>query len=385
MTAGHYRWVVGNLTDGRITRTVDVIDYTWSTSNVDATLDGAFPLRSGDWPTARQDAAAGRTFLAVAYIDPAGGETFIDGGPIWTTKYQGKDGHLRFGAADLASYFDHRKVMRVLAAGENPATTSVNYSGRELALIAKRLVELAQEHTGGHLPIVMPDDDDLGGPGTTHVRNYPGYELATIGERLGQLRDVIGGPEIRFTPRRRADDPRFLEWVMEVGLAANGGDIVTGRDPVTLDLTAPGSAVVDLDVDTDASDLTMRGWVGGEGEEQARPIAHYTDPTLLDAGYPLLESELTGTDTVSDAATLDAHSRSLVRDNGRPVEAWVVTVHRDGPPHVGTYMRGDPAVVVIGPGHEYLPAGEHTMRIATVAGSPDDHVVLTMHAQLQKE
>lgn len=378
-----YRWFVGDLRTGKIDRTIDLVDTRWSsTITDDGTLEGSFPLRSGEWPSARADAAPAKQYLAVAYIDDSGDETMLAAGPIWTSRYDDTTGVLQVGAAALSSYYDHRKVMPVLADGENPAEASVTYDAAQLGLIAKRLVELAHSHTGGELPVVLPSDADLGGAGTTHTRTYPGYELGWIGERLQQLTEVDGGPEIQFAPRRRTDDARYIEWVMRIGVQPTMLLTQAGA-PWLFDRTVPQSPIQAISVDTDGSGQTFRSWAAGQGEAEGRPIIYEDATELVDLGWPLLESEIASTDNVSDEDTLRGHAREDLAHGAAPIETWTVTVDRDARPNVGRYAAGDWCSLRIRD-HDYLPDGDHDMRILSKSGDTSASVTLQMVPQLQE-
>lgn len=382
MPAPLYRYVVGDLRTGKITRTLDLTSPRWSTDIEDAgTLEGAFPLRSGEWKSARSDSAPAKAYLACAYVDERSVEHWLAGGPIWTARYTDSTGVLSIGAAALSSYFDHRRVMPVLAADANPAEATVTYTAADLALIAKRLVELAQSHTAGQLPIVLPSDAALGGAGNKHTRTYPGYELATVGERLTQLSEVISGPEVQFVPRRRTDDPRFLEWVMRVGTDATGGLLHQSGADWVFDRTVPRSAVAEIDISTDGSSMTFRSWAAGQGEGEGRPIVVEEDARLPTLGWPLLESMVSSTDTVSDPATLRGHARADLALSATPVETWTVKVARDATPHVGRYRPGDWCVVRTRD-HVYVPDGDHRMRITGISSDGAQFVSLSMAPKL---
>lgn len=378
-----YRWYTGDLRTGKIYRQVELVSGSWSCPFTDTgTLDGSFPLRSGKWPTARSDSAPGKTFLAVSYVDKHGDETFIDGGPIWRSKYNPGTGVLQVAAAGLGSYFDHRKVIAVLAAGADPAAATVTYTGAQLGLIAKRLVELAQTHTGGSLPIILPTDADLGGAGTDHTRTYPGYELGWVGERLKQLSQVDDGPEIQFVPRRKAADPRYIEWVMRIGTAPTGILAQAGL-PWVFDGTVPMSPLLQIGVDTDGTGIASRQWAAGEGDAEARQIVYVDNLTLVNIGWPLLEGEVASTDNVTTKTELNEFANGASSFSQRPMESWAVTVKRDASPNVGQYRAGDWATVVVND-HDYLPQGSFSMRILSVSGNDSDAVTLTMVDKLSE-
>jgi len=376
-----YRWIVGDLRTGKIWRTVDLIGGKWNTPFTDVgAMEGSFPVKAPDWPTARSDTPVAKAFMAVAYVDKLGNETFLEGGPIWKSKFDDETSILQLAGAGLWSYFDHRKLVQVLAAGQSAASTSLTYNAAQLGLIAKRLVELAQSHTGGSLPIVLPDDADLGGAGTDHTRTYPGYELAWIGERLKQLTDVKGGPEIQFVPRRNAADNRFIEWVMRVGVAPSMLLTQAGT-PWVFDRTTRKSPVRKINVDSDGTAIASRQWAAGQGEAEGRPIVMMDSDLLPGLGFPLLEDETAATDNVTTTDVLTAYATEALAYSQRPVEAWVLTVSRDDRPNVGQYRAGDWATVRI-KNHDYLYDGDYDMRILNVAGDADDAITLTMSERL---
>lgn len=379
-----YRYYVGDLRTGKIVRQVDLVGAKWTSpfnAVTDAgSIEGSFPMRSGKWKTARSDAAVAKQFLAVSYVDALDNETFIEGGPIWKSKFDDDSGVFQIAAAGLSSYFDHRKVLPVLAVGQSASSVSVTYDAAQLGLIAKRLVELAQTHTAGTLPIILPSDADLGGAGTTHTRTYPGYELGIIGDRLQQLSEVKGGPEVQFVPRRKPTDRRFIEWVMRVGVLPSML-LTQAGPPWVFNRTVPRSPVRKISVDSDGTNIASRQWAAGQGEAEGRPIAQADSSTLTDLGFALLEAEASSTDTVDSIDTLTARATEALAYSQRPVESWVLSVSRDQRPTPAQYRPGDWAQVVV-KGHDYLYDGATAMRILSVAGDADDSVTLTMAPRL---
>lgn len=382
MVAG-YRYYVGDLRTGKITRQVDLTGGSWSTPlGEPGSLEGSFPLASGEWGSARSDAAAGKAFLAVAYVNAAGDETMLEAGPIWKSSCPWETSVLSLSASGLHSYFDHRKVLRVLAAGETASDVEETYTGAQLGLIAKRLVQLAQTHTGGNLPIVLPSDPDLGGAGTDQERTYPGYELAWVGERLKQLSEVEGGPEIQFVPRRRTDDPRFIEWVMRIGVAPSMLLTQSGK-PWAWDASVPKSHVRGISVSSDGSRMAFRQFAAGQGQAEGRPIAVAEDLSLITgpANFALLEGEVGATDAVEDADLLPQYASAALAYSQRPVESWTATVSRDGMPTVGQLRPGDWASFVIRE-HVFIPDGTYSMRVLSISGGDSDAVTLTLSERL---
>lgn len=401
-----YRWHIGQLTTGRIWRTFEVSAGSWSTSFAygnPGAIDFTVPLRALnpdgaalDWPTVRADTAPPKAFAAVSYVNKDGAETFLEAGPIWKRKWSRKSGNLEIGAGGLSTYFDHRKALPYSA--PNWAEWEVTYTGNQLGLIAKRYIELVQ-YTEAEiglvegpttewmsLPIVLPDDADLGGAGSAHTRSLQGYELAWMGTRLHQITEVIDGPEIQFVPRRRADDPRFLEWVARIGVEDDDFMLTQDGQEHVFDTTVPESPVRDMEVSEDATEFAGYVWAGGEGEAQGRPIAVGAHPdglALLENGYPLLEGEITDTDSVSIISTLQAHVDEGAKQASRPHEQWTLKVSREGAPDVGQYRSGDWAEVRIGDDNEWLPADTYPARILALSGSAgSDEVDITLAERL---
>lgn len=385
-----YAWYVGNLRTGQIIRKVDLVGYSW-TRYVDGpeTLEGSFPLRSVDevgnrlWRDAASDIANGQAFLAVAYQSSAGTEYFLGGGPIRPHNVDGA-GVLQLGASGLFTYYSRRKVIPAEVFDGVPVSESkVTYTGNQLGLIAKRLIENVDAWSGPTAdyspPVALPDDADLGGAGTFHERTYPGYELAWVADRIKNLTDDIDGPEIQFVPRRRDDDQRFIEWVMRIGVAADDFALVQSGNPWVFDYTVPQSSVASLTVNTDASNVTRLSWAAGQGEAEARPIDNFFgDWTEITAGEHVLhESEVQSNDTVDKIDAITAKAEADSYRNAVQVETWTLRLYRDGEPHVGLLSPGDWSVVRV-KDHETIPDGNHLLRIASIAGDTSKFVTVTM-------
>ena len=390
-----YRWVVGDLRTGRIYRTVDTIG-SWTTRfDATDTLSGSFPLGAvrppslvpagygeGDygtgpygiglassadrveWPTAAADTAEGKSFVACAWVDEYDVPSWIAGGPIWTSDHDDSTNVLQFAGAGLESYYDHRYVIPLLTAKMN--LLSVTYSAADLALIAKRLVELAHTHVGGDLPVDFPSDVDLGGAGTDHTHVYPGYEMNRTGEALRSLSKLKAGPEFQFVPRDGSDE-RFLEWFMRIGTKPTGMLTQQG-EPWTLDRTVPNSMIQKIRTSRDGGRLADRVLSAGQGQGEGRPIESSEGTFLRDNGYPLLESETQATNVQSETGLLQSYADGLRARSGTPSAAYTVTVD------AATFWKrckgaraGDWANLKTF-GHFSLPDGDNRVRILSMSG-----------------
>jgi hypothetical protein len=319
-----------------------------------------------------------RTFMAVLE-----GDNVLAAGPIWAHDYDDTTGSLKVKAASsIASIFDHRIVMDVIT-GTAWAAWAVTYTGLSLGTIAKRLVQLLMSHTGGNLPIVLPDDETAA-TDADHTRTYKGFELATVTARINELMGVINGPDVRFDPRLTADR-MGIESVMMVGTEAQPLLFQAGDDHVW-DFRVPRGGVSGLSVHRDAGGLASRSWVTGSGMDTALLMSRADDTTLTDGGFPLLEITESRS-TVDVQSTLDNWASGNLANAGAPWMTWSATVRGDKSPLLGSYRTGDFAKVWVPASHPYLslllPAGYHRARIVNIAGDMGPNVNLTFAPVLE--
>ncbi|WP_434080888.1 hypothetical protein [Sanguibacter sp. Z1732] len=212
----------GELTTGNRLRHLPISAGSFSAVlNAPGTLEATIPLRRLPAPERAEIRAAvegTRCYLAYQV-----GRRIVEAGPIWVHDYDDTTGDLRIRASGLWSLFDYRLVIPVLGPGQGPQSRQLSWTGLSLGAIAKRLVQAATAHTGGHLPIVLPPDQ-VG----NHERTYPGFELATTRQRLTELTQVENGPDIAFTPRLR-EDGEGIEWALRTG--TNSGPLLTQDGP----------------------------------------------------------------------------------------------------------------------------------------------------------
>lgn len=376
---GSYAWHVGTLRDGKLTAQIPVVQTSFSVVMDDAgPLQVTMPLDDPDVAALNPYLIAEpcRCFLALAYTDPDGTETFLAGGPIWTHAYDDSTKALTIGASGLWSYYDHRKVLPVLMAGVNPATVTTVLTA-SLGTIAKQLVQLAHTHTAGSVPVVFPVDE-AGTPAMT----YPGFSMTATGQALRDLTTVQNGPEIQFTPRRTAADGRFIEWVMRAGTTEVPLLVQAGGDWIW-DASAPKSSVGAISVNRDGSAMGTRQWTQGAGSDVGTLFSEAEDDTLTAAGFPLLENADTSNHTdITTQATLDTWSAGELAASNRPVETWQMKVRRDEQPLVGEYSVGDWASVTVGDSNPYIPNGTYRTRILSIAGDDTDNVTIQLSPTL---
>lgn len=377
MSGDSLAWHVGVLRTGELATTVPVTDGQWGLVLNDAgTLQFTTVLSD---PAVRKlnlytAAEPCRCFLAVAYTDPDGTETFLEGGPVWTHQYTAHDRKLIVTGAGLWSLFDHRIVLKLLQAGQSPAATALVYSGLSLGTIAKRLVQQAQLATGGDIPVVFPDDESGEG-----AQTYNGYDMTKLGDALRALAGLQNGPEIQFVPRRRADDPNYIEWAMRAGTTEQPMLTQSGDDLVW-DLAAVRSSASGVSVARDGQSMLTRAWVQGSGSEVTTMFGEADSPDLIAAGFPLLEDVDSDHSAEAEAvlqSTLDSYASADVAAAQRPAQTWTFTAQRDDTPRLGAYGIGDWARINVERDY-YVPDGEYRSRIVNLSGNTTKQVAVTL-------
>lgn len=357
----------GDLRTGRIIDALDVTGCSWAQVLNDAGAVDSVTVEEHEVraKNLRYAAPAAKTFLAVD-VD---GE-IQEAGPIWSRGWDDSSEQLTLGAAGLWSLWDHRKVLQVLAGavatGGDLGTVTI--SGTDLAGIGIGMVQMAMQHVGGDLPIVLP-----AAAAGSRTESFPGFKLLWVGEQLRQLTTRENGPDIRFRPRYTADK-LGIQWVMEAGTEL-APLLTQAGDDWYFDRTVPNSPVVNVTTDEDATQMGQRAWVTGEGQAEGTLIATAYDPTQVDDGFPLLEVDQAYS-SVSERATLGGHAADLVGRSARPIERWKVIVRAEAARGV---LPGHYARVINRAGHAWLPDGESYLRVEKKTGDLSGDVTLEMY------
>lgn len=354
----------GELRTGRITDVIDATTASWKqVSNgpgeITVTVTEDVVRKLG----LRDAAAAARTFLAVDV-----GGRLQEAGPIWSRTWDDTAGVLTLKAAGLWSIYDHRYVLDPSQAGVPLSQRNLTIVGATLGGLAKSLVRVDAQWYGATLPIVY----GAGGEAGHRTESFPGWRLSTIGEELRQLtqREVFA-PDIRFRPEYTADR-LSVQWVLETGDEDNPLLTQVGDDWV-FDANAPRGPVRAIHTDEDATQMGSWAFVTGEGTEQDMLMAASYDPTLVDAGWPLLAVE-EARSSVSDPDTLQGHADNLRDRRSRPIEVWKVVVNADAAAEV---QAGHYARVVPNRKSPWLgQQGEAHMRIKSKSGDLGDAITL---------
>lgn len=373
-----YRFLIGNLKDGRRLRTLPTaLSASWEdTLNGVGRVELTVATNTQEYlDLAIADVATpGKSFLAVAY-----GDTILQAGPIWVHDYDDDAQTLRINAGGLWSYFDHRVLIPVLASGVNPVDAAADTNlVSSLQGIAVYLVQQAQSHTNGSVPVVLPAQ--ISGE---NVRNYLGSDLGIVGERLSQLTEVEGGPDIAFRPRF-TEDRLGVEWVMQVGTPDQ--PLIASPIRHKFNVGLPESTVTGLKVKVDGTRLASRAYATGGRTDDKALISTQADPFLTGLGWPLLETTDGSHSTVSVRSTLDGYAREALIVGREPLKTFTFNhrledTARLTKPGLSDFQVGDFADLTVRDNH-YLGNGRFGLRIVARSGTEDP---TTISIQTQPE
>ncbi|AOQ28290.1 minor tail protein [Arthrobacter phage Lasagna] len=371
-----FRVFVGEVKTGRVNATLPVSAFKWGMR-----LNAAGPV-SATVRVASKEARkvdlqnltlATKQFLGVSY-----GDTILECGPIWKRNFDPKTYELNLQAQGLWSIFDRRKNLpgaALRAPGDplrvDPAKAKFTVANKHLGSIARELVRRSIQDNpwGGQLPISLPAD--LAG---TATRTFYGYNLAWIGDELRELSATENGPDMRFRPRFKADDPSLVEWAFEHGTNLMGQ---AGPD-WTWDASVEKSQLADYGVDQDGTELASMAWSPGSGQEEAMRLAVARNTKLLNAGYPWTEVE-NGSSQEESLAVLQALANRTAADHSQPWDAWSMIVKANANPKLGLYLPGDWAQAITPMDHPILPQGKAArVRMLSIDGDHTNNVSIAV-------
>lgn len=302
------------------------------------------------------------------------------GGIIWTRRYDSSTRQIQIGCGDFWSYFDHRRVLPVLAAAALTDATytaplKTAYTATDQNVIARNLVALAQSHTGGNIQINTSIDTSTSG--INRQRTYWGYDCREVGTALRELAGVINGPDMVFdvvaTSGGGAPTRIFRQGTPALGQVGSAWVWESGGN--LLDYVWP----------SDGTRTTTRAFAAGNGIEKAMLIGVAEDSSVYTNGWPLLETE-NAYNTVTDGATLFSHAQADQQISRLPVVLPVLTVHGGMSPTTTEMNVGDDGRLVVL--DEFHTGGLDTrVRLIDLAVAISDEseetVTLTMAPTLQ--
>lgn len=388
MVVAGYQVFLANTVTGKVTAYFPPSKVSWGVR-----LNGAGPITASIKVTAKEVANLDIRNATLPLMQSLGvsydGE-ILECGPIWQRDYDADAETLNLTASGLWSIFDTRKALPGNAPGAalrstdtatvKPSSAKISLSGLSLGSIARELVRISIEDS----PFTRPDGRKAGFLNValppieygTNTRNYMGYDLGYIGERLRQLTEVRNGPDIRFKPRFKDGDPTTVEWALETGSTAQPLLQQEGPDWIW-DTAVDRSGVVKLSVKSDATQMAARTWVPGNGQEQNMLLGWATDLSLVNVGFPWTESDLSAKE-VEDMNVLQSGADRLLDDSLAPWDTWSLQVRADQFPRLGSYLPGEWAQINVGPGHPMIEPGMYRVRIMALDGDDSEIVKLSV-------
>jgi hypothetical protein len=318
--------------------------------NDDGNIRVTIPIGDASVPdNIRALTAAWRYSLAICI-----GSSILAYGPIMTHQFDEDNSNLSLGAGSMWALFSRRWLINPSATISSPLSMDpsqdANYTGLSLWDIVREIVEDSLSRGASYaLPIDLP----ALGAASTHERNYPIYDLANLTQRLKDLTQVEGGPDVDWDPY--FSDSGHVRIRLRIGQP-----ILT---QVGLDLRWDhGSSLTYVNVDSNSSHMTTSVLVRGNATERASKVAYATDTTLAGLGWPVLEATDTSHQSVTEIDTLQSYADEWIRFYATPVEVWSAEVVTDVAPLVGTYKPGDMATFNI-QNHPWIMPGSYQNRI----------------------
>lgn len=341
--------------------------------NDDGTIKIEIPVGDPGVPAVdrlRPLVAEWRYSLAVSYGPAAQGSPILAYGPIMTSSFDHRSMTLTVGAGSIWALLARRLLLNPVGVVSSPLSMDeamdANYANLTLWGIARNLVaDTLSRGTGFELPIDLPATS-----AGTAARNYPVYDLATVGQRLKDLTQVEQGPDIDWEPYFATSST--VRVVMRVGtptLSQVGSDL----------LWDDGSSVAYINTDRNAQGMTTDGYTRGNATERAMQVAQAADRSLVSGGWPVLESVDGSHQSVVEFPTLQGYANEWVRYYKTPTETWDVEVLTDVSPICGTYKPGDRATFNV-QSHPWIPVGLYRQRILGWSSAGPGRLKVTLEA-----
>lgn len=302
--------------------------------------------------------APGDRGLAVCYGTGSAADYIAQAGPIWTHKLLQESPAMRsIGGAGLWSVLNARVQIPStwtpdmgLADSRSISTYTGSYHDIAAQIISNAVAR-------GALPIDVPALT-----GGSQSMTFNGFDLISAGQKLQELTQLDGGPDIYFRPYFA--DESHIRWEAVIG----NPTIVNMGNPILFD---HGSNLVQVLDTVDGQKEARRTYVKGNGTEAAIKWSFAQDVAAITAGKVLLETVDTNRVDEDDQTTLDAIATADQSLNGQPVTTWDVTARIDGPHPLGTYGPGI-SVDYNFTRHPWIPSGRYHQRLLGLSAGQSD-------------
>lgn len=259
-------------------------------------------------------------------------------------------------------------------------TVPVGNQNLSLHTIAKRLIQQDISTPGREIPIVFPDD--IAG---TAQREYPGYDLAALGQRLMELSQVIDGPEFEFAPEFvDTQSKQYIRWRMRIGNPYLGNLAFAHYWEYR-------KALVDTKFDTDGQYRVTRDYERGNGMNRDLVIGFADRPIGSAPAEMVLEDVGNDHTSAGEVTTLNSWAAARVAGGTAASPTLEHVVRIAGDDGQG-FQTGSPSLAEVDPGdnctavysatdpHPRLGAGTFAARIIDI-GNGGDHDTAALSCQ----
>lgn len=237
--------------------------------------------------------------------------------------------------------------------------------------VAARLVGIYLANAGQWgLPILLPDP----AAGTAEI-TYAAADLAYVGQRITEITQQDGGPEIEFIPEWNDSSQQAIVWRMRVGEPRLGQ---LGYPHVWDYRQACQSVKADVDGAAQAFQVIARGQ---DNRKTAGDLvfADISDTTWPNAGWPWMQTADTTHLSETQQSIVASYASSSLRSNMAPIWTAEATVRMDGRNPQGL-QTGSPSIEAIATGdtcvlqvrdHAWIPDAQYAMRILAIGSGSD--------------
>jgi hypothetical protein len=288
------------------------------------------------------------------YVDRDG--VLVWGGVIWGRTYNSTEQTLTFHAREWISYFERRRI-----------TQTVDFAGIDQLVIAKTLVEDAQNATYGDIGVLYNTAGQTSS-GVLVDRVYYYYELKTVFSAIQDLSRQEDGfdfdIDIEYDIVTGLPTKAFNTYYPRSGVAYNP------TDPAALVFQFPAGNIVEYEYPEDGSIAANTIYALGAGSNEGKLISTAQDLSKLTSGWSLLEDQANYSD-ITDQDVLDELAIAQVNAVSYPPTTLKVVVPPYVDPIYGSYEVGDDARIIIQDNR--FPAGlDEIYRIVGVSVQPGE-------------
>lgn len=238
--------------------------------------------------------------------------------------------------------------------------------------VAERLVSIAINYAGGpyNLPVVLFGAS----PGSATI-TYTASDLAYVGQRITEITQQDGGPEIEFSPEWDDSNHAYLQWWLRIGNPRLGNlgyphawDYQQACE--TLQVVIDGTAMANDAIAKGADNRTTGGTL---------TWAESTNTTYTDNGWPWLQTGDANHVSETSQSVVQSYADGDVNSNLQPHYTGTMTVRVDGRNAAGQ-PTGSPSIESVRPGdtclvqvtnHPFLSDGQYAGRVMTMGAGSD--------------